>query len=188
MKVSIEMPALPMAVVVAGTVVRGRPNFMPAGWVTMANMSPPQLSIAVAKGRYTAEGILEAGAFSINLVTAEMVEKADYCGLFSGRDTDKSDVFETFKGELEMAPLITDSPMAAECLVARTLELPTHYLFVGEVKNAYADEKYVENGKADLLEMRPLVLTMPDNHYRMLGETVAQAWDVGRRLKIAEKR
>lgn len=87
-----------------------------------------------------------------------------------------------------MAPLITDSPMAAECLVARTLELPTHYLFVGEVKNAYADEKYVENGKADLLGMRPLVLTMPDNHYRMLGETVAQAWDVGRRLKIAEKR
>lgn len=187
-KISIDLPVFPMPTVVVGSVVKGRPNFMPVGWISMANMSPPQLSIAVAKGRHTTEGVLETGAFSVNLVTAEMVEKADYCGLFSGRSTDKSEVFETFMGELEKAPLISDSPMTAECLVARTVELPSHYLFVGEVKNAYADARFVQDGKADLLTMKPLVLTMPDNHYRMLGETVAEAWNVGHRLKIAERR
>lgn len=187
-KISIDMPALPLPTVVVGTVVKGRPNFMPVGWISMANMNPPQLSIAVAKGRHTTEGILETGAFSVNLVTAEMVEKADYCGLHSGRNTDKSDVFDTFEGELEKAPLIVESPMSAECLVAKTLELPTHYLFVGEVKNAYADARFVRDGKADLTGMKPVLLTMPDNHYRALGDSVAEAWSAGKRLKVTERR
>jgi len=34
------------------------------------------------------------------------VEATDWCGLHSGKRTDKSKVFETFAGELENAPMI----------------------------------------------------------------------------------
>lgn len=183
-KISIDAPALPMATVVVGTVVKGRPNFMPAGWISMADMSPPQLSVSVAKGRHTTEGMPETGAFSVNPVTAEMAEKADCCGLISGRNVYKSEVFKTFEGELEKAPPIRDSPTATERLVARTVELPTHYLFAGEVNGACAGETFLQDGKVDVTGMRPLLLTMPDNRYRALGETTAEAWSVGQRLKV----
>lgn len=47
------------------------------------------LSISVRKERYSYDIIKETGEFVVNLVTKDLVFATDYCGVKSGRDTDK---------------------------------------------------------------------------------------------------
>ena len=53
------------------------------------NSDPPMVSISVRKSRYSHELLSKNGEFAINLVTEELCRAMDYCGVKSGRDTDK---------------------------------------------------------------------------------------------------
>jgi len=64
----------------------------------------------------------------------------------------------------------------------QTIEGPTNYFFVGEIKGAYASQKCLENGKVNSAKADFLLLTMPDNSYWSLGEAVGQAWSIGKKL------
>ncbi len=112
----------PMPVTLLGTMIAGKPNFMALGWVSRVNLNPPMVGCGVAKNHYSNRGIAENGTFSINFPSAKMVEKVDYCGLYSGNSTDKSAVFEVFFGEDKTAPLIRDCPLSLECRVIQTIE------------------------------------------------------------------
>ena len=112
-----------------------------------------------------------------------MVEQVDYCGLVSGRKIDKSSVFEVFYGDLKSVPMIKNCTLCMECMLVDIHELPTNDLFIGEIVNAYTEEKYLTDSKPDIKKMNPLVLTMPDNNYWVVGEHVEKAWSVGKKLK-----
>ena len=85
-KISINENAYPypMPMVVLGTLVEDRPNFMAVGWVTRVNFQPPMIAVALGKGHYTNGGIHATGAFSVNIPGIDLLEKVDYCGLVSG--------------------------------------------------------------------------------------------------------
>ena len=67
----------PMPVVLVGTVVDGKVNFMTAAWCGIANQKPPAISVAIRTSRLTLRGIQENGVFSINIPSAEQVQKTD---------------------------------------------------------------------------------------------------------------
>uniref|UniRef100_A0A832EJJ6 Flavin reductase family protein n=1 Tax=Desulfacinum infernum TaxID=35837 RepID=A0A832EJJ6_9BACT len=175
----------PMPVVLVGTQVEGKPNFMTVGWVSRVNFKPPLLAIAVSHGHHTAKGIRESGTFSVNIPGADMVEVTDYCGLVSGRNTDKSALFDLFYGVTGTAPMIVQCPLNIECRLSQTVDLPSNALFIGEIVDAYAEARFLKDGKPDIKAMNPFVLTMPDNGYWAVGERLALAWSVGKRLKRA---
>ncbi|MDK2974924.1 MAG: hypothetical protein PWP08_1295 [Methanofollis sp.] len=174
---------LPMPVVLVGTVAGGRPNIMTAGWASRVNAEPPMIAIGINRAHATAEGIVENGSFSVNVPHAGMVEATDYCGLVSGKNTDKSAVFDLFSGDLDGAPMIRACPLAMECRLVRAVDLPTDYLFIGEIVGAYADADCLVDGKPDMERVNPLTLTMPDNTYRTIGVSVGKAWEIGTHLK-----
>lgn len=178
-----NVPIYPMPVTLIGSNVAGRPNFMAAAWITRANSTPPMLAVSLNKPRLTAEGIRENGTFSVNFPGTKMVRETDYCGLFSGRDADKSGVFEVFYGKLETAPMIEDCPLSIECEMSEVLSLPTNDLFIGEIAAAYSEERYFTEGRLDVRKIDPLLLTMPDNSYWAVGEYVGPAWSLGQELK-----
>lgn len=173
---------LPMPVVLVGTDIGGQPNVLMAGWVSRVNADPPMIAVSIRRINTTPEGIRENGTFSINLPSASMMEVTDYCGLVSCRDTNKSDLFDFFRGTLTGAPMIQNCPLTMECRLIDTVELPTHLLFIGEIVAGYADEKLLIRGIPDIKEMNPLILTMPDNAYRTLGPYAGKAWSIGRHL------
>jgi len=111
-----------------------------------------------------------------------MVEQTDYCGLVSGRESDKASIFEVFYGDLKTAPMIESCPLSLECRLADILELPTNDLFIGEIVNGYADEGSFTEGKLDVQKIDPLLLTMPDNSYWRIGDYVGAAWSIGASL------
>jgi flavin reductase (DIM6/NTAB) family NADH-FMN oxidoreductase RutF len=174
---------LPWTQTILGTVFKGKVNFMALDWLTRVNFSPPMLGICVNKQNASHEAILETKEFSVNVPSADMVEITDYTGLVSGKRIDKSGLFEIFYGELKMAPMIRDCPITIECRVVETVDLPTNYFFIGEIINIYSEEKYLTNEKPDYMKIRPFLLTMPDNNFWALGNSIGKAWTAGKALK-----
>ncbi len=173
---------IPMPVVLVGTQVNGKANFMPVGWCSWANGNPPMILCGIANSHHTPKGIAETETFSVNIPSAALLEKTDYCGLVSGNKVDKSGVFDVFYGTLKTAPMIRECPVNLECRLVQAVPLPTNTVFIGEIAGAYADEAVMKDGKPDFAAIDPLILTMPDNRYHKLGEHAGDAWSAGRNL------
>lgn len=173
---------IPMPVVLVGTQVSGKANFMTVGWCARANANPPMIVCGIGNHHYTPKGIMETKTFSVNIPSAGLLEKTDYCGLVSGEKVDKSGVFDVFYGSLKTAPMIKECPVSLECRLVQTVPLPTNSLYIGEIVGAYADGRIIKEGKPDFPEIDPLFLTMPDNRYWTLGKYAGDAWSAGKKL------
>jgi flavin reductase (DIM6/NTAB) family NADH-FMN oxidoreductase RutF len=173
---------IPMPVVLVGTQVNGKENFMAVGWCARVNGNPPMIACGINNSHYTSQGIAETKTFSVNLPSSGLLEKTDYCGLVSGQKTDKSKVFDVFYGLLKTAPMIRECPVTLECRLVQIVSLPTHSLCIGEIAGVYADSAAIKDGKPDFPEIDPLFLTMPDNRYWTLGKYAGDAWSAGKKL------
>ena len=181
------IPAYPMPVSLVGAYVDGKPNFMAVAWFTMASYKPPSIAITLGKGHYTNPGIRENKTFSVCLPSEDMVEITDYCGIVSGKKTDKSEIFDLFYGELKTAPLIRDCPLCIECKLAEIVDSSSNEIFIGEIMGIHTEERFLTDGKLDFRKMKPLILSQPDTSYWSLGEQVAKAWNIGKKYKAKRK-
>ena len=177
------IPSYPMPVSLVGTHVEGKPNFMTVAWFTMACYKPPRIAIVLGKNHYTNPGIKENKAFSVCLPSEDMVEVTDYCGIVSGKKTDKSKVFDLFYGELKTAPMIKDCPLNVECKLVEIVESDPDEIFIGEIIGTYTEERFLTDGKLDFKKMKPLILSQPDTSYWRLKEPFAKAWNIGKKYK-----
>ena len=182
MRIDSNVSVYPMAVVLAGTVVGGKANFLAIGWIARVNYQPPMIAMSLGKGHYTTGGIREHREFSVNVPGLDLLEKTDYCGLVSGREEDKSRIFTLFHGDLKHAPMIQECPLTFACTLVTVVELPSNDLFVGEITEAYAEEACLTAGAPDIAKMAPFTLTMPDNNYWKIGDQAGKAWKAGRAL------
>ncbi|HDZ18205.1 MAG TPA: flavin reductase family protein [archaeon] len=175
----------PMPVAIIGANVKGKPNFEPLAYVGIVESKPPLISIASYETHYTNIGIKENGTFSVNTPSEEILIQMDYCGIVSGKEKDKSKVFDVFYGDLKTAPMISKSPLNLECEVLKTISLKeltgvekVHELFIGKVINTYSDEKYLTNETPDIEKLK--IFTYSNGKYWKVGEELAKAWVVGK--------
>jgi len=173
----------PMPMVLIGTTLENRANFMAVAWVSRVNVRPPMIGMCLGKTHYTNPGIHENKTFSVNVPGMDLLEKVDYCGLVSGKNDDKSRLFDVFYGELPHTPMIQQCPLCMECRLVKEVDLPTNTLFIGEIIGAYTEERFLTEGKPDSRKMVPFTLTMPDNSYWGMGNNVGKAWSIGKNLK-----
>jgi len=180
-KIAIDMNhfCLPWVQTILGTHLNDKPNFMALDWVTRVNYKPVMMGAGVNKGNASHDAIMDTGEFSINIPTVDMVGVTDYVGIVSGKKTDKSSLFRVFYGELKKAPLIEECPLRIEFRLVQTVDLPTNSFFIGEMINAYSEERFLTDGKPDVEKIRPFILTMPDNRFWALGNVVGHAWKDG---------
>ena len=185
---NILYPYLPVLV---GANVNGRPNYITIGLVGW--LCYDALSVSVGHKQYTNGGIRENGTFSVNQPTVRMVKEVDYCGLYSGRRVDKSALFGNFYGELGTAPMIRECPVNIECRVIQTMARRVHTVFIGEVVGVYVDDEYLKEGLVDVSKVEPIFFApekrggRSSGSYWMLGERLAQAWEVGKELGNRER-
>ena len=133
------------------------------------------------KAHFTNAGIKETGYFSINVPPAGFVKETDYCGLVSGRDTDKSTVFTPFYGKGKHAPMIRECPVNALCKVVKTIELPNNDVFIGDVVEYYVNKNCLTDDSPDPRKTAPLLLY--GRSYRRLGRSAGTAFATGKTLK-----
>ena len=183
-KIKIDSNAFiyPMPMALVGAMVDGRAKFRAVGWIARVNFRPPMIAISLGP-HYSNRGIEVEKAFSVNIPDAALLEKTDYCGLVSGKNTDKSALFEVYYGQLAAAPLIGECPLSMACRLVEQVKLPTNTLYIGEIVEAFSEERYLTDGKPDITKLKPFTLTMPDNGYWGVGERLGGAWSVGKKLK-----
>lgn len=171
----------PLPTTLVGATVNGKPNY-----ITMAHvgiMDHGSVSLGMNKAHYTNAGIKENGTFSVNIPSVGMVKEADYCGLVSGKQHDKADLFEIFYGTLKTAPMIKACPINMECRLIKTVDFPKHDIFMGEIVETYCDEACLTDGVVDFSKVQPVLFVMNDRSYWKLGEHFAKAWHEGKTLK-----
>jgi flavin reductase (DIM6/NTAB) family NADH-FMN oxidoreductase RutF len=177
----------PTPVTIVGALVNGKVNFLNVAHVGILNAAAPHLiSLGMGKVHYTNSGIRQNKTFSVNILSQDKMVEMDYVGLVSGSKTDKSDVFETFFGELKTAPLIQDCPLSMECRLHDTYETKTHDVFIGEIVATYADDAVLTDGKVDLAKVKPLLFDRSSMMYWSLGQAVGKCWSEGKQYKKSE--
>ena len=177
------IPAYPMPVALVGTHVNNKPNFMTVAWFSMAGSKPPKIAMVLGNNHYTNVGIKENQTFSVCLPSEDMVAATDYCGIVSGKKTDKSEIFDLFYGRLETVPMIKDCPLNIECKLVEIIERGSSEIVIGEIIETYTDERFLSDGKLDFKTIKPLILSQPDTTYWGIGEPLAGAWNVGKKYK-----
>ena len=171
----------PLPTTLIGANINGKPNFIAIAHVGIMDLG--SVSLGMAKAHYTNKGIKENKTFSVNIPSESMVEKTDYCGLVSGREVNKSELFNSFYGKLKTAPMIEECPINMECELIKTVDFPNHDIFIGRIVETYCDDRVLENGVIDFSKVKPILFVMNDRSYWKLGRKLAKAWDVGKKFK-----
>ena len=152
--------------------------------VGILNHGDPQyLSIGLHKSHYSNAGIRDNREFSICLPSEDLMVQTDYCGIMTGKKTDKAALFDLFYGQLEKAPMIRQCPVNMELKLHDALYLGEHEIFIGELVQTHADEAVLADGKIDIAKLRPLLFDMASIKYWSLGPSVGNCWNVGKALK-----
>ncbi len=173
----------PHPTVLVGSNVDGKPDFAAVAWTGVAAGNPASVTIGLQPHRYSLKGIYQNRTFSVNVPSIDLVKETDYCGLVSGKDTDKVKdcKFKVFYGGLKTAPLIEQCPINLECEVLHFLNLGSHVLVVGKVVETYFSEDCLTDGKPDINKVRPFIFAPPK--YYAIGEAFADAFKIGREIK-----
>ncbi len=159
------------AVMVSVADKEGNSNIFTVAWAGTICTNPPMLSISVRPERHSYNMIKETGEFVVNLTTEELAFATDYCGVKSGRDTDKwADTGLTKESASKVSvPLIKESPVNLECKVVRIDELGSHHMFVADVVAVDVDDAYFdEKDTFHLSKAKPMAYS--HGRYYGLGE------------------
>jgi len=151
-------------------------NIITIAWTGTICSDPPMCYISVRKGRHSYQTLKETGEFVINLTTKDLAYATDWCGVRSGRQYNKFEAMHLTPGEASVvkAPIIEESPINIECKVTEIKELGTHDMFIAEVVNVKADEKYIDEktGAFHLNKSKPICYS--HGHYYEVGKKLGK--------------
>jgi len=173
----------PIPIVLVGSNVNGRANFAQVGDCAVMGIDPALVTVSLSAAHHTTSGIDECRAFSINLPSTQMLSRTDYCGIVSGKDVDKSQLFTTFEGGQTGVPMIQECPVGLECRVQEIVQIKHRRIFIAEVLECYVSEPFVEtvDGNpriADLSKLDPIIYAL-DNRYYRIGSAIGIGYHEG---------
>ena len=171
----------PTTATLVGALVENKPNFITIAHVGIMTLN--MISLGMNKVHYTNAGIKANKTFSVCLPSADLMVQTDYCGIMTGKKTDKARLFDVFFGDLETAPMIRDCPVCMECSLERVVDFPQYDVFVGEVRQTHVAESVLTEGTVDIAKIRPLLFDMCSKRYWSLGGVLGNCWSVGKALK-----
>lgn len=175
----------PKPMTVVGTKVEGKVN-----WLLVAHtgiIGHDRILVSMSKRHYSNQGIKELKKLSINLVSREMLPKADYVGSVSGKTVDKSGVFAYHIGE-NGSPVIDVSPLTMECNVVDIYETEGFDNFICTVVNTYATPDVLDhNGKLDYTRLKPVLFEFPTYSYLATGEVIGKCLNLDKKPGMCAK-
>jgi flavin reductase (DIM6/NTAB) family NADH-FMN oxidoreductase RutF len=161
-------------------------NIITLAWVGTICSNPPMCSISIRPERHSHGIISRDREFVINLTTKDMAFAVDWCGVTSGRDVRKFEEMKLtpVKASVVSVPAIGESPISIECRVVDVKPLGSHDMFIAEVVNILADDRFFPSG-AQPLQTQPFdleaagLLAYAHGKYYELGAFVGKyGWSV----------
>lgn len=166
-------------------------NVFTVAWTGTICTNPPMCYISVRPERHSYTLLRKNMEFVINLTTEELAFATDWCGVRSGKDYHKFEEMKLTPGKSEMiaAPIIEEAPVCIECKVKEIVSLGSHDMFIAEVVNVQADDRFLDadTGKFELEQAHPLVYL--HGGYFGLGERIGKfGWSVQKKERKKRRR
>ena len=175
----------PKPMTVVGAEVEGKVNWLVVGHTGV--IGHDRILISMSKSHYTNQGIRKSKKLSVNLVSREMLPKADYVGSVSGAAVDKSEVFTYQIGE-NGTPVIDASPLTMECEVVDIYETDGFDNFICSVVNTYvASDVLGDEGKLDYSKLKPVLFSFPTYSYLATGEIIGKCLNLEKQPGMCAK-
>ncbi len=111
---------------------QGQETGMLASWVMQAGFEPPTVTIAVKKGRYVAQWLLEKAPAVLNLVAEGQGNLLSHFGRGFKPGEDAFGELKLFRTR-EGVPVLEDCLGHLECRVLDHVDSPDHHVFLAEV-------------------------------------------------------
>lgn len=161
-------------------------NLITVAWVGTICTNPAMCYISVRPERHSYPIMKKNMEFVINLTTKDLAYATDWCGVNSGREHAKFEEMRLTPGKATIvnAPTVEESPLCIECRIKEIMALGSHDMFIAEVVNVQADDRYLdqETGAFDLRKANPLAYA--HGKYYELGELVGKfGWSVQKKRK-----
>ncbi|MCF0191202.1 MAG: flavin reductase family protein [Marinilabiliaceae bacterium] len=170
-----QLYPLPVVMVSCGS-LEGEHNIITIAWTGTICSDPAMISVSIRKERHSYEMIKQSGEFVVNLTTEELVRATDWCGVKSGKDVDKFKEMNLtpIASSIVKAPAIKESPINIECKVKQIIPLGSHDMFIAEVVNVQAEDKYLDpdTGAFDLQLAKPICYS--HGHYYSVGKELGK--------------
>ncbi len=165
----------PIPIVLIGSMVAGKANFAEIGDCAIAGITPALVVVSINENHYTTSGIREHRCFSLNFPTTKQVKAVDFCGNHSGKEVDKSTLFETEPGQNPLCPLITEFPVNLECTVIHDHLIEHRHLYVAKVTQLHIAKDIIlkKEGKIHfpgLQTLDPILYGLDNNYYAVGGK------------------
>ena len=157
------------AVLVSVADKSGHDNIFTVAWTATVCTNPPMVSISVRPERYSYQMIMDTREFVINLTTRDLAWATDYCGVTSGKNTDKFVDCHLTKENAEVvtAPLIKESPVNIECQVEEIVPLGSHTMFLAKVVCVHADDIYLNDSGSFVFEKAKPIIYSHGRYYEL---------------------
>ena len=189
----------PTPLVVVGTMVDGKPNYTLVGHLGI--IGHDRIMISLANTHYSNQGIKETHSLSVNLVSEDMLKKADYVGCVSGYKADKSAVFSYHTAQTG-SPIIEESPLVMECIVDDIYKTDGFDSFICKIFAVYVEESILnkdgkidesdiylkdntpsilnKDGKIDYGVLKPVLFEMPTYQYIRTDEIIGKCMQMNK--------
>ncbi len=151
-------------------------NIITVAWCGTVCSAPPMCYISVRPERHSYPILKERKEFVINLVSTELAERTDWCGVRSGKKFNK--FLETdltpVRGSAVKAPMIFESPVNLECVVKQVIPLGTHDMFLAEIVAVHANESLFDPKSGAMRLERAHLVSYSNGHYYELGKIIGK--------------
>ena len=150
-------------------------NILTIAWTGILSTTPPRVYISVRPTRHSFDIIEKTGEFCINLPCSYNVRQLDFCGVKSGKDTDKfREAHFTKEQSFEVnCPSVAECPVTLECKVFDKRDFGTHTAFFADVVAVSVDEKLIDENGRLALEKAGL-LAYAHGQYFALGKKIGE--------------
>ena len=156
-------------------------NMLTVAWVGTICTNPAMCYISVRPERHSYDIIKRTKSFVINLTSEDMARATDWCGVRSGKDYNKFKEMHLTpqKAQKVAAPIILESPLSIECEVLEIKELGSHHMFIANVVNVQADERFIDPVTDEFRLSDAKLIAYSHGHYYKLGEEIGKfGWSV----------
>ena len=151
-------------------------NMLTVAWTGTICSDPAMCYISVRPERHSYPIIRERMEFTINLPTAAMAKATDWAGVRSGKDYDKwqETGLTPLPGEKVSSPTIGESPLSIECRVKTIMSLGSHDMFIAEVLNVRADDRFIDPETGRFSLEKSGIMAYSHGQYFELGDLIGK--------------
>ncbi|QVK21273.1 flavin reductase family protein [Mycoplasmatota bacterium] len=170
----------PVPIVLACAKKEKKINVTTIGDVAIMGLNPPLIVLSTNEKHLITDFVDEVKILSLNIPQEKLLKKVDYCGIYSGRDVDKENLF-TYEYHDEI-PSIKECNISLNLKVIERVQIKQRVIYITEVTGTFVDEFLLDNDKLSLSKMKSVLYGL-DNSYYSVGDIIGKGYSIGKELK-----